>query len=94
MYILSITATVRVDHDGLTAGTTRPFIVYVNFPDLFGARALAQAYLLRAGFHKLRFDDQKHLSEAQLNDHAKVAGNSQIVEALSHGYSIQMFESH
>ncbi|WP_298633795.1 hypothetical protein [uncultured Umboniibacter sp.] len=94
MYIFSITAVARIDQDGFTAGTSKPFIVYINFADLFGARALAQAYLLKAGFHKLRFDDQKHLSPEQLSDHATVAGNRQIVEALEHGFSLQIFESH
>ncbi len=94
MYIFSVTATARQDNEDAKKGESRPFIIYINFADLFGAQALAQAYLLKAGFSSLRFDDLKHIDPSKLTDHAKVAGNQQLSDALRHGYSIQLFESH
>lgn len=93
MYLFSINATARQDSDDAKTGEVKPFIVYINYEDLFGAQALVHAYLLRAGFHKPEFSDQKHISSDQLKDHAKVAGNPQLTTALRDGYSIQLFEA-
>jgi len=94
MYIFSVTATARKDTADAKQGEQRPFIVYINFADLFGAQALVQAYLLNAGYGQVQFDDQKHIDPSKLNEHAKVAANQQLSDALTHGYSVQLFESH
>lgn len=93
MYIFSVTATAIRDTDDAKTGETRLFIVYINFTELFGAQSLVRAYLIRAGYSSIAFEDQKHLNNDQLSDHAKVAGNPMIVEALREGYAVQLFDS-
>jgi len=93
MYIFSVTATAKRDTDDAKTGESRPFIVYINFNDLFGAQSLVQAYLIRAGYSNIQFEDKKYLDESQLNDHAKIAGNPMLVEALREGYAVQLFSA-
>jgi hypothetical protein len=93
MYIFSVTATAMRDTDDAKSGESRPFIIYINFQELFGAQSLVRAYLIRAGYSQVNFEDQKHLSNEQLGDHAKVAGNPMIVTALRDGYAVQLFEA-
>jgi hypothetical protein len=44
MYIFSANGKAKKAHDGIAEGQVMPFIVYVNFIDLFGAEQLCKVY--------------------------------------------------
>ncbi len=93
MYIFSLNATARDDKHGFKAGEVLPFIVYIDFKDLFGAEKLAQIFLMREGFGDAHVVKRKHLGEEQLQQPA-LRNDPQIAEALRSGYAMQVFESH
>ncbi len=50
MYIFSVNARAKKSFDDVKEGQLVPFIVYINFVDIFGAEQLCKIYLIRAGF--------------------------------------------
>lgn len=93
MYALSVNATARKDVDGVKEGSTVPFIVYINFKDLFGAEQLCKVYLMRAGFTEIIIEKRKMIVDKILKNPRAVAADKALSEAVKTGYMIQMFDS-
>jgi hypothetical protein len=93
MYIFSADATARKDiDDDVKTGQTVPFIVYINFTDLFGAEQLCKIYLMRAGFTDIEISKRKGVPASLLEDERVVAADKALSEALEGGYHIQMYD--
>ena len=94
MYIFSVNATAKKTVDDIPAGRQMPFIVYINFLDLFGAEHLCKLYLMRAGFTDIQILKRKLLPESMLNDAKGLAADKALADAVEGGYHIQVFEAH
>ena len=92
MYIFSVNAKVKKNHDGLKEGQVVPFIVYINFIDLFGAEQLCKVYLMRAGFTEIDIEKRKLVPSNLTTDPRVIAADKAMAEALKSGYMIQMFD--
>ena len=93
MFVFSVNAKAREAKEGIEVGEQVPFIVYINFKDLFGAEQLCKIYLMRAGFTQVEIDNRKLIQPKLLKDKRVVAADKALREALDSGYMIQMFES-
>lgn len=92
MYLFSCNARVKRPMQDLSVGDVRPFIVYINFADLFGAEHLCKLYLMQEGFSSIEIEKRKFLSVDQIK---KLAHHDKdIQEALAAGYQLCLFESH
>lgn len=92
MYLFSCTATARKKQEGANIGDEKPFIVYIDYADLFGAEHLCKLYLMTEGFHDAEIEKRKQLSTEQvmqLQEH-----DDDIRAALHSGFHLRMFESH
>lgn len=94
MYVFQATATAKRAMEGLKAGQKAPFIVYINFPDLFGAEQLCKLYLLKSGFMEPVIEKRKLLAGKYLEDPIAIAADKAMSDAMKTGYHIQLFESH
>ena len=94
MYVFSVNATTPCAIDGFAAGAEVPFIVYINYRDLFGAEQLCRLYLMKEGFDDPQIDKRKLIEQRYLNDPKALAADKALKEALDSGYSIQIFSSH
>lgn len=92
MYVFSVNAVAKDAVDGIAAGKTVPFIVYINAPKLEGAKKLCTMHLLRAGFFKIEIDKQKKIAANVLADKKRVAAHSGLSEAMAKGYAIHVFD--
>ena len=92
MYIFSVNATARVARDDIEAGQRMPFIVYINFIDLFGAEQLCKIYLMRAGFTDIEIEKRKFVPDTLSGDERVVQADKAMREAIEHGYIVQMFD--
>jgi hypothetical protein len=92
MYIFSANGKAKKAHDGIAAGQVMPFIVYVNFIDLYGAEQLCKVYLMRAGFTEIDIEKRKLVPSNLTNDPRVVAADKAMAEAIKSGYMIQMFD--
>ena len=92
MYIFSVNAIAKDDRQGVKAGQMVPFIVYVNFIDLFGAEQLCKVYLMRAGFTDIDIENRKLVPSNIRNDPRVIAADKAMAEAIKSGYMIQMFD--
>ena len=80
MYIFSADATARKDIDeDVKAGKTVPFIVYINFTDLFGAEQLCKIYLMRAGFTDINISKRKGVPASLLEAKRVVAADKALI---------------
>lgn len=94
MYVISATAKTREDRDGFRKNQSVPFIVYIDFKDLFGAEKLCQLYLLQAGFHDISIEKRKLIKPENVDASQDSAMLKAINEARQSGYAIQMFSAH
>ena len=94
MYVFSANARTPKAFDDFKKGAEVPFIVYINFRDLFGAEQLCQLYLAQQGFEKPVIDKRKLIGDKFLQDKKLIDADPALKEALSSGYSIQIFSSH
>ncbi|MFA7555445.1 MAG: hypothetical protein WCY88_14450 [Spongiibacteraceae bacterium] len=94
MYVFSVNARTPKAIDGFAKGADVPFIIYVNFKDLYGAEQLCRLYLLQQGFEKPQVDKRKLIGEKFLQDPKLIDADPALKEALETGYSIQIFSSH
>lgn len=94
MYVFSANARSNKDFDSFRQGDDVPFIVYINFKDLFGAEQLCQLYLLQQGFENPSIDKRKMIENKFLSDPKLIAADPALKEALDSGYSIQLFSAH
>lgn len=93
MYVFSVSAKAKKARDGVEVGQKVPFIVYINFKDLFGAEQLCKVYLLKAGFTDVVIEERKGMERLAKNAKA-VAADRRLKEAVDRGYSIQMFDEY
>ncbi|MDC3332809.1 hypothetical protein OAV62_01060 [bacterium] len=94
MYVFSVNAIAPEGLEDFKQGDEVPFIVYMNFLDLFGAEQLCIMYLLQEGFEQPRIEKRKLISQQFLNDPKLINADPSLKEALTSGYSIQVFSSH
>lgn len=92
MYIFSANGTARVDRDDIKKGDKKPFIVYIDFLDLFGAEQLCKIYLMRAGFTDIEIENRKFVEEKLRKDPRVVEADKAMQAAIEGGYMIQMFD--
>lgn len=92
MYIFSANATAKKAREGVKEGQRMPFIVYVNFIDLFGAEQLCKIYLMRAGFTEIEIEKRKLVPSNLTSDARVIAADKAMAEAIKSGYMIQMFD--
>lgn len=92
MFLFSCSATAKQAMTDVAEGETMPFIVYVDFADLFGAEYLCKLYLMKAGFKDIEIEKRKHLPAdkvMELSEH-----DTDITQAMTDGYHMRMFDSH
>lgn len=92
MYIFSVNAKAKKEREGIKEGQVVPFIVYINFIDLFGAEQLCKVYLMRAGFTDIEIEKRKLVPSTLTEDPRVVAADKAMAEAIKSGYMIQMFD--
>lgn len=92
MYIFSVNGRAKKAMDDIPEGHMVPFIVYINFKDLFGAEQLCKIYLMRAGFTEIDIENRKLVPSNLTSDPRVVAADKAMAEALKDGYMIQMFD--
>lgn len=92
MYLFSCNATAKQAMADVAKGETMPFIAYVDFADLFGAEYLCKLYLMRAGFVNVEIEKRKHLPAETVAE--MKAKDTDIQQALKHGYHLRMFDRH
>lgn len=94
MYVFSVNAKSRKELDGFAADEMVPFIVYINFKDLFGAEQLCQLYLLRGDFYDITIEKRKMIPKKFFANKDHVKADAALQEAVDSGYSVQMYEAH
>ena len=94
MYVFSANATTDKPFDDFAAGDEVPFIVYINFRDLFGAEQLCGLYLKQQGFRNPRIEKRKLIENRYLENPKFLKADPALKEALETGYSIQVFAAH
>lgn len=94
MYVFSVNARAKETLEDFAKGDEVPFIVYINYKDLFGAEHLCRLYLIQEGFEKPAVNKRKLIEEQFLQDPKLIDADPSLKEALESGYSIQIFTSH
>ena len=94
MYVFSVNARTPKALEGFDKGAEVPFIIYINFKDLFGAEHLCHAYLKQQGFERPSIEKRKLIEEKFLVDQKLIDADPALKEALNTGYSIQIFSTH
>lgn len=94
MYVFSANAKTRKAFDEFSVGDEVPFIVYINFKDLYGAEQLCQLYLMQSGFADAVIGKRKLIEERFMNDQKLIDADPSLREAMESGYSIQVFSAH
>lgn len=94
MYIFSVNAKARKDLEDIKQGDEKPFIVYINFPDLFGAEQLCKIYLMKSGFTEIIIQKRKLMPDDVVYDERGLKADKAMAAALKDGYHIQLFEAH
>ena len=94
MYVFSVNARTPKAIEDYPKGAQVPFIVYINFKDLYGAEQLCRLYLLQQGFERPAIEKRKLIEEKFLNNSKLIDADPALKEALTTGYSIQVFSAH
>lgn len=94
MYLFSVNATAKKTQGEFTEGEQAPFIVYVDFKDMFGAEKLAQLFVMAEGFRDVTVIKRKLIGNTQIPSNPALAKDPQIIEALAKGYCVQAFSAH
>jgi hypothetical protein len=94
MYVFSVNGTAPTDFDGFQQGDSVPFIVYINFRDLFGAEQLCKLYLNQQGFVDVNIEKRKMIEPKYLSNKKLLNADPSLKEALDSGYAIQVFSAH
>ncbi len=94
MYVFSVNAKSEQAVDNFAAGDEVPFIIYINFRDLYGAEQLCHLYLQQQGFREVAIDKRKLIEDKYLRDKKLVKADKALRDALESGYSIQLFSAH
>ncbi len=93
MYVFSVTATSKTPQSSFSAGVKIPFIVYIDFKDLYGAEKLCQLYLMQESFENVEIEKRKLIPNDKLTK-TFIDNDAAIKAALDTGYMIQMFDAH
>lgn len=93
MFVFSASATSKTPQSNFSVGVKIPFIVYIDFKDLFGAEKLCQLYLMQEGFQNVVVEKRKLIPNEKMKPDF-IANDTAIKEALDTGYMVQMFEAH
>lgn len=91
MYVFAASATATRTHQDLVEGRRAPFIVYIDFKDLFGAEALCKLLVMREGFKDVEIEKLQWLTAEKCQDKRIQAADKGLREALQSGYAIQLF---
>lgn len=94
MYVFSVNARTSKAIEDFNKGDEIPFIVYINFKDLYGAEQLCRIYLIHQGFEKPVIEKRKLIEDRFLQDQKLINADNALKEALDSGYSIQIFSAH
>ena len=94
MYVFSVNAHTNKPVEDFKKGDSVPFIIYINYKDLFGAEQLCRIYLLQEGFEKPTIEKRKLIQDKFYNNPELVNADPALKEALETGYSIQIFSAH
>lgn len=94
MYIFSVNASTPNAFEGFAKGAEVPFIIYINFKDLFGAEQLCKAYLAQQGFERPVIEKRKLIEDKFLQNQKLIDADPALSEALKSGYSIQIYSAH
>lgn len=94
MYVFSANAKATQAFDDFAPGDEVPFIVYINYLDLYGAEQLCRLYLIQQGFADPHIEKRKLIEARYLNNPKVVDADPTLKEALTTGYSIQVFAAH
>lgn len=94
MYVFSANAKTPKAFDDFSVGDTVPFIVYINFKDLYGAEQLCQLYLMQSGFIDAVIEKRKLIEQHFLDDPKLIDADPSLRDAINSGYSIQLFNAH
>lgn len=94
MYVFSANARTPKAFEDFPKNAEVPFILYINFKDLFGAEQLCRLYLLQQGFEDPSIDKRKLIEDKFLSDPKLIDADPALKEALETGYSIQIFSAH
>lgn len=94
MYVFSVNATTVQPFDDFKKGDSVPFIIYINFKDLYGAQELCKLYLNQQGFYDVTIDKRKLIEEKFLHNKKLINADPAMKDALTSGYSIQVFSAH
>jgi hypothetical protein len=92
MYLFSCSAVAKKQLAEVAVGESMPFIVYIHYPDLFGAEHLCKLYLMQAGFHHIKVEKRQQVPDEQCL--IMVENDDDVKEALEHGYCLRMFDAH
>lgn len=94
MYVFSANARTPKPFEDFAKGQEVPFIIYINYQDLFGAEQLCRLYLLQQGFEEPKIEKRKLIGKQFLNQQKLIDADPALKEALDSGYSIQVFSAH
>jgi hypothetical protein len=94
MYLFSVNATSKTTQGEFTEGEKAPFIVYVDFKDMFGAEKLAQLFVMAEGFRDVQIIKRKLINNDHIAENPALAKDPQVIEALKKGYCVQAFSAH
>lgn len=90
MFIFSCNATAKANTVDVKEGEVVPFMVYINYADLFGAEQLCQMYLMKAGFTNIEMEKRRFVQQKTV-DKIKYA-DVDVQEAIKNGFQIRMFD--
>ena len=91
MYVFSASAVATKAFDDIEVGDKSPFIVYVDFKDLFGAETLCKVLVMREGFKEVEIEKRQWLTPEKCQDPKIQAADKGLREALKTGFAIQLF---
>lgn len=91
MYVFAASAIATKAVDDFAIGDSAPFIVYINFKDLYGAEALCKLFIMREGFKDVLIEKRQLITAEKLADKRIIDADKGLKEALSKGYAIQLF---
>ncbi|GAB3110496.1 hypothetical protein G8770_20825 [Aestuariicella hydrocarbonica] len=91
MYVFSASAVATKALDGIEPGQKAPFIVYINFLDLFGAETLCKILIMREGFKEVEIEKRQLLTPEKCKDPKILNADKGLREALKTGFAIQLF---
>lgn len=91
MYVFSASAIATKAFDDIAIGDKSPFIVYIDFKDLFGAETLCKVLIMKEGFKDIEIEKRQWLTPEKCQDPKILQADKGLREALKTGFAIQLF---